>query len=159
MWASGKASAGDTRYMSLIPGSERSPGEGNGNPLQYSCLGNPMDLGAWWATVHGVAQNQTQLKWLSIYACMSCLYILDINPLLVISFANISPHLVGCLFVLLMVACGVMDFNCQMFNVMHGLPDLQNNLLKLLPFQCNNQYNNIIRHFIFHKVPWHWYIS
>ena len=88
-----------------------------------------------------------------MWSCMSCLYILDINPLLVISFANISPHLVGCLFVLLMVACGVMDFNCQMFNVMHGLPDLQNNLLKLLPFQCNNQYNNIIRHFIFHKVP------
>ena len=38
----------------LIPGSGRSPGEGHGNPLQYSCLGNPMDRGAWWATVHGV---------------------------------------------------------------------------------------------------------
>ena len=37
-----------------IPGSGRSPGEGNGNPLQYSCLRNPMDRGAWWATVHGV---------------------------------------------------------------------------------------------------------
>ena len=44
------ASAGD---MSLIPGSGRSPGEGNGNPLQYSCLGNPMDRGAWRATVMG----------------------------------------------------------------------------------------------------------
>ena len=42
--------------MSLIPGSGRSPGEGNGNVLQYSCLGNPMDRGAWWATVHGVAE-------------------------------------------------------------------------------------------------------
>ena len=40
----------------LIPGSARSPGEGNGNPLQYSCLGNSMDRGAWWATVHGVAE-------------------------------------------------------------------------------------------------------
>ena len=40
-----------------IPGSGRSPGEGNGNPLQYSCLGNPMDRGAWWATVHGVASK------------------------------------------------------------------------------------------------------
>ena len=40
--------------MVSIPGSGRSPGEGNGNPLQYSCLRNPMDRGAWWATVHGV---------------------------------------------------------------------------------------------------------
>ena len=48
-------SSGDTESVSSIPGSERSPGEGNGNPLQYSCLGNPMDRGAWQATVHGVA--------------------------------------------------------------------------------------------------------
>ena len=40
-----------------IPGSGRSPGEGSGTPLQYSCLGNPMDRGAWWATVHGVAKE------------------------------------------------------------------------------------------------------
>ena len=46
-----------------IPGLGRSPGEGNGNPLQYSCLGSPMDRGAWWATVHGVAENQTQLNY------------------------------------------------------------------------------------------------
>ena len=52
----------------LIPGSGISLGEGNGNLLQYSCLGNPMDRGAWWATVHGVAKNQTQLKWLSTYS-------------------------------------------------------------------------------------------
>ena len=45
-----------------IPGSERSPGEGNGIPLQYSCLENPVDGGAWWATVHGVAKSQTQLS-------------------------------------------------------------------------------------------------
>ena len=42
-----------------IPGSGRSPGEGNGNPLQYSCLGNPMDRGAWWTTAHGVAKSRT----------------------------------------------------------------------------------------------------
>ena len=47
-------SAGD---VTLIPGSERSPGGGNGNPLQYSCLGNPMDGGAWQATVHGVTKE------------------------------------------------------------------------------------------------------
>ena len=46
--------AGD---LGPIPGSERSPGEGNGNPLQYSCVENPMDRGAWWATVHGVAKT------------------------------------------------------------------------------------------------------
>ena len=46
----------------LIPGSERSPGEGNGNPLQYSCLGNPMDRGAWWATVHELQKSWTRLS-------------------------------------------------------------------------------------------------
>ena len=51
--------AGD---LGLIPGSGRSPGEGNGNPLQNSCLENPMDRGAWWATVHGVAKGQTRLS-------------------------------------------------------------------------------------------------
>ena len=45
-------------------------GEGNGNPFQYSCLENPMDRGAWWAAVHGVAQSQTQLKRLSMHACV-----------------------------------------------------------------------------------------
>ena len=48
-----KASACNAGDPGLIPGSGRSPGEGNGNPLQYSCLGNPMDGGAWWATVQG----------------------------------------------------------------------------------------------------------
>ena len=50
------ANAGDIRDTGLIPGSERSPEEGNGNPLQYSCLENPMDRGAWWATVLGVTE-------------------------------------------------------------------------------------------------------
>ena len=45
-----------------IPGSGRSPGGGNGNPLQYLCLENPMDRGTWWATVHGVTKSQTQLS-------------------------------------------------------------------------------------------------
>ena len=49
--------AGDTEDTSLIPGSRRSPGEGTGNPLQYSCLKNPMDRGALWATVQGVAKE------------------------------------------------------------------------------------------------------
>ena len=50
------ANVGD---MGLIPGWGRSPEEGDGNPLQYSCLENPMDGGAWWATVHGVAKSRT----------------------------------------------------------------------------------------------------
>ena len=50
---------GDTRNVGLIPGMGRYPGEGNGNPLQYSCLENSMDRGAWQATVHGVAKSQT----------------------------------------------------------------------------------------------------
>ena len=51
------ANAGDAKDVGSVPGSERSPGEENGNPLQYSCLENPMDRGAWWATVHGVAKT------------------------------------------------------------------------------------------------------
>ena len=48
--------------LGLIPGLGRCPGEGNGNPLQYYCLENPMDRGAWWAAVHGVAKSRTQLS-------------------------------------------------------------------------------------------------
>ena len=59
------AQAGDIRDAGSIPGSARSPGGGHGNPLQYSCPENPMDRGAWWATVRGVAKSWTQLKWLS----------------------------------------------------------------------------------------------
>ena len=51
------ANAGDSRDVSLIPGSGRSPGGGNGNPLQYSCLENSMDRGARWAIVHGMAKR------------------------------------------------------------------------------------------------------
>ena len=56
------ANAGD---MGSIPGSGRSPGEGNGNPLQYACLGNPMDRGAWQATVHGVTKESDMTKQLN----------------------------------------------------------------------------------------------
>ena len=62
------ASARDVRDASLIPGSGRSPGGGHGNPLQYYCLENPMDRGAWWGTVHSVTQSQTWLKQLSMRA-------------------------------------------------------------------------------------------
>ena len=57
----------DTRDASSIPGSGRPPGERHGNPLQYSCMENPMDRGAWWAAVHRVAKSWTRLKQLSMH--------------------------------------------------------------------------------------------
>ena len=62
------ANAGDIRDVGLIPGWGRSPREGHGNPLQYSCLENPMDRRVWQATVHRVAKIWTQLKQLSMRA-------------------------------------------------------------------------------------------
>ena len=59
------AKAEDIKEADSIPRSGRSPEEGNGNPLQHSWLENPMDRGAWRATVHGVTKSQTQLKWLN----------------------------------------------------------------------------------------------
>ena len=61
-WLGVKESACNTRDTGSISGSGGSPGGGNGNPLQYSCLENPMDRGAWWATVHGVPKSQTRLS-------------------------------------------------------------------------------------------------
>ena len=68
-----KASACNVGDLDSIPGSGRSPGEGNGNPLQYSCLENPMDGGAWWATVHGVAKSQTRLSDFTFFLSLSLL--------------------------------------------------------------------------------------
>ena len=59
------ANAGGSRDVGSIPGWGRSPGRGHSNPLQYSCLENPVDRGAWWPTVHGVPKSWTWLKWLS----------------------------------------------------------------------------------------------
>ena len=59
------ANAGDLGDAGSIPGTERSPGGGNGNPCWYSCLGNPMDRRAWWDLVHRIINSWTQLKWLS----------------------------------------------------------------------------------------------
>ena len=62
------ATAGDIRDVGSVPGLGRSPGEGHVNPLQYSCLENPMDRRAWWAIVHRVAKSWTRLKQLSMHA-------------------------------------------------------------------------------------------
>ena len=71
------AAVGDPKDLGSIPGLGRSPGEGNDNPLQYSCLENPMDRGAWQATVHGIAETQTGLNphaCIFIYVCVSILF-------------------------------------------------------------------------------------
>ena len=70
------ANAGDVGY---ILGLGSSPGEVNGNPLQYSCLGNPMDRGAWWATVHGVTKSQTLL---SLHTSPNDLNVFSNSPLI-----------------------------------------------------------------------------
>ena len=67
------ANAGYVREAGSIPESGKSPGGGHGNPLQYSCLENSMDRGAWWAMVPGVAKSRTRLKRLSMHACLFCL--------------------------------------------------------------------------------------
>ena len=84
------AKAGDTRDLGLIPGWGRSPGGGNGNPLQHSCLESPMDRGAWWATVHRVAQSQTGLKRLSMDTRTHSLKITEVGE-------HFSSYLMGLL--------------------------------------------------------------
>ena len=69
------ANATDIRDRSVL-GSGRSPGGGHGNPLQYSCLENPMDRGAWWSRVHGVIKSWTHLKQLSVYTYIRWRHIL-----------------------------------------------------------------------------------
>ena len=73
------ASAGDIRDLGLIPGSERSPGGGHGDPLQCSCLENPRDGEAWWAAIYGIAQSRTRLKRLSSSSSRD--YLLDSTAL------------------------------------------------------------------------------
>ena len=67
------AYGGDVRAVGSIPGLGRSPGGGHGNSLQYSCLENPMDRGAWWATVDRVIQSRTQLRCLSTHTFTPCI--------------------------------------------------------------------------------------
>ena len=85
----GKESACDVGDPGSVLGLGRSPGKGNSNPLQYSCLENLMDGGAWWATVHRVAKSQTWFHF---------------SPFLVALFANISPQFVSYLFGMFIVS-------------------------------------------------------
>ena len=63
----------DIRDVCLIPGLGRSPGGEQGNPLQYSCLEDPMDRGDWWATVHSTAKSRTRLKPLGMHVHIPCI--------------------------------------------------------------------------------------
>ena len=76
------ANARDVRNAGSVPGLRRSPGEGNGSPLQYSRLENPMDRGAWWATVHRVTKSWTRLKRLSMHTPYRWLQDQEISSLL-----------------------------------------------------------------------------
>ena len=121
--------AGDT---GLIPGSGRSPGEENGNPLQYSCLENPRDRGDWWAAVHGVAKSRTQLNnW-------ACMHILEhSNKYYNINSQRVVPnqqlechHHLGIQLLLLLFSRSVMsdsldpmDYSMPGFPVLHCLPE------------------------------------
>ena len=78
---SSPASAGDIRDAGSVPGLGRSPGEGHGNPLQYSCPENPMGRGAWWAMVHRVVKSQTQLNRLSTHNVFSMICVLETGKL------------------------------------------------------------------------------
>ena len=68
------ANEGDIRDVGRIPGLGTSSGGGNGNLIEYSCLENPMDRGAWWALAHRVTQSQIQLKQLSMHTRMVCVH-------------------------------------------------------------------------------------
>ena len=96
-----KASACNVGDLGSIPGSGRYPGEGNGNPLQYCCLENSMDGGAWWATVHGVAKSQTQLSdFTSLIRSLRALLISGQCPIRVFSITVLrTGMLFHCLFV------------------------------------------------------------
>ena len=83
------ASAGDIRESGSIPGSGRSSGGGHGNSLQYSCLENPMDRGAWQATGHGVKKSWTQLKRLTIHAYM-CIYFCEVCLVCAVILVSLS---------------------------------------------------------------------
>ena len=85
--------AGDARGASLIPGAGRSPGEGNGNPFQYSCLENPRDRGAWWAAVHRVTKSRTWLKQISRHAHISFIKIQTFRSIYLVGLCllNLRP--------------------------------------------------------------------
>ena len=74
------AQVGNARDTGSIPGSGRPPGGGRGNPLQDSCLGNPMGRGAWWATIYGVAKSQAPLRDRALLTAKNLVYGVIVSP-------------------------------------------------------------------------------
>ena len=101
----GKVSARNAGDLGSIPGSGRSHGEGNGNPLQYFCLENPIDRGAWLATVHGVSKSQTQLSNFTLTSGKNIIIVhsgypwgLLLSPLLPSPYQSLCSHsVISCL--------------------------------------------------------------
>ena len=87
----GKASAYQAGDLGSIPGSGRSPGEGNGNPLQYSCQENPMDGGAWWITVLGIAKSRKRLSHFNMFKIIILIWVYKRAFLLYLRYISI-PH-------------------------------------------------------------------
>ena len=88
-----KASAYNAGDLGSVPGSGRSPGKGNGNPLQYSCLENPMDGGAWWTAIHGITKSRT---WLSDFTFTFTLNVCSLRDKDLQLVATITYFLVIC---------------------------------------------------------------
>ena len=108
------ASAGDVRDLGSVPGLERSPGGGHGNPLQYSCLENPTDREAWRARVHRVAQSWTWLKWLPMHTLHILLVYLGSRE----SFLQFSSVTQSC-----PTLCDPMNRSTPGLPVRHQLPE------------------------------------
>ena len=101
-----KASACNAGDLGSIPGSGRSSGEGNGNPLQYSCLENPIDGGAWWAPVHGVTKSRTRLNDFTSKVQVSWMWQLgSLNVERVPPFGNQMSYTIGCSPLVLLGQC------------------------------------------------------
>ena len=105
--SNGKESACNAGDLGLIPGSGRSPGEGKGNPLWYSCLENPMDREAWWATVHGVTKSLTQLSYFTFtfyhYCFLICTECFDSGFVTLALYYRLDNSLCGRLFYMVYV--------------------------------------------------------
>ena len=105
-----KASAWNAGDPGLIPGSGRSPEEGNGTPLQYSCLENPMEGGVWQATVHGVAKSRTRLS------DFTSLTALDIKKVLILFYFKTFYNRVKCL-IITVIYTNIIQANLTTFQV------------------------------------------
>ena len=127
------AHVGSTRDVGSLPGSGRSPGEGHGNSLQFSCLGNRMDREAWWASIHRVANSSTQLKWLSMRVCVRIyLTIIYMHMLTLCWVAQLCPAL-----------CNPLDYSPPGSSVLGDSPGTNTAMGCYLPFSSPGDLPNL----------------